>query len=61
MLIKENLDNESLLTGPMGIISVEELKEYFLKRRVEDDEFARDYARHEFVNWLNNENYQEII
>ena len=60
MLTQETLDNETLLTGPMGILPAEELRDYFNSKRYADDEFARDFAKHEFVDWLNSEQYREL-
>jgi len=60
MLTEQNLDNETLLVGPMGTLSVEELRQYFLKKRYSDDEFARDYAKHEFTNWLTDQDYKQL-
>lgn len=60
MLTQETLDNETLLTGPLGTLPVEELKNYFDAKRYSDDEFARDFAKHEFINWLNEEQYKEL-
>jgi hypothetical protein len=54
--IKE-IDNESLLTNGKETFSLEDLRHIFTARRRHDDEFARDYAVHEFVDYLNNEGY----
>lgn len=58
MLLQSIKDSPTtLLSGPLGTMTVEELRTHFDKQRYHDDEFARQYRRGEFVDWLNDEGY----
>jgi hypothetical protein len=62
MLTADSLDNETILVAPdQSHHTVEELRNRFEQRRYDDDEFARDYRRGEFVNWLNDQGYEELL
>jgi hypothetical protein len=55
------MDNEDILVSVEGTHStVEELRTYFLNRRNTDDEFARDYRKGEFYEWLSAEGYTAL-
>lgn len=59
--LQTKMDNEEILVGTDGTQStVEELRNKFLKRRETDDEFARDYRRGEFYEWLSVEGYTPL-
>lgn len=62
MLNIENLDNETILVAKdQSHHTVEDLRKTFDKYRATDDEFARDYRRGEFINWLNDQGYEELL
>lgn len=53
--------NEEILVGTDGTQStIEELRTSFLKRRETDDDFARDYRKGEFYEWLSAEGYTAL-
>lgn len=57
----KELDNEEVLLGTDGTHhTVEDLRKLFLERRETDDEFARDYRRGEFYEWLSVEGYTPL-
>lgn len=59
MLTSEMLKADPELTGKdQTKEKSSELHYKFTQLRETDDEFARDYRRGEFVDWLNNEGYQ---
>ena len=56
-----SLHPESLLENSNQVVkSLEELQTEFNNLRAKDDDFARDYARHEFVNWLNDNEWHAV-
>lgn len=51
---------ETVLVGPKGETTVGEARTDFECLRSVDDEFAREYRRGEFLNWLNDEGYKTL-
>lgn len=57
----KELDNEEILVGIEGTqYTVEERRKHFLSLRESDDEFARDYRKGEFFEWLSAEGYTPL-
>ena len=52
-MLTADLDNETILVKDQRQNTVEELRTEFDRLRASDDEFARDYRRGEFIDWLN--------
>lgn len=62
MLTADTLDNETILVNSnQRQKTVEELRTLFFKLRSSDDEFARDYRKGEFIDWLNHEGYEKLL
>lgn len=56
-----SLHPESLLENSNQVVKpLEELQIEFNNLRAKDDDFSRDYARHEFLNWLNDNKWDAV-
>jgi len=57
----DELDNEEILVSTDGThYTVEERRGHFLHLREIDDEFARDYRKGEFYEWLSAQGYTPL-
>lgn len=61
MVDKDTVDLEDTLVRPGEMPkTLAQLKEEFEFKRRDDDEFARDYRKGEFFDWLNAEGYSVV-